>query len=189
MTRKEPIISSRVTALFIEKLDLQSSASKAMVAIEIILTAFFFIVIVLFLLYDLVTIFFPPRSQRASEALLIGSAVFLLSLLAIYGRERLEKMRPKTTKNDQQIRREGGQLPAWIFGAILLVFLMAIVVWPPPPQGQMVIRLLGSVFGGLISGFFLGTLKITGRAPLLSKIQISAIGGFAVFCLVFFSWR
>lgn len=80
---------------------------------------------------------------------------------------------------------------AWIFGSILLLFLISLVFWNPstlPPTSQKVIRLLSSVFGGLISGFFAGNLNLAGRIPKLNNITIGAVGGFAVFVLIFLTW-
>jgi predicted lipid-binding transport protein (Tim44 family) len=75
---------------------------------------------------------------------------------------------------------------SWVFGSVLVPFLIAFVFWNPatlPGPQQMVVRLLGSVFAGLISAFFVGTMHLQAT---VRKIQIAAVGGFAAFCLVSF---
>src|ERR1039457_1034112 len=71
----------------------------------------------------------------------------------------------------------------------LVLFLIAFVFWNPatlPGPQQVVVRLLGSVFAGLISAFFVGTMHLQAT---VRKIQIAAVGGFAAFCLVFLLWK
>jgi hypothetical protein len=78
---------------------------------------------------------------------------------------------------------------SWVFGSVLVLFLIAFVFWNPatlPGPQQMVVRLLGSVFAGLISAFFVGTMHLQAT---VRKIQIAAVGGFAAFCLVFLLWK
>lgn len=86
----------------------------------------------------------------------------------------------------------GNQGPAWIFGGILLLFLMALIWFKPNeifggPQQQLV-RILGSVAVGLIAGFFTGSLKLGGKVPFANDIEIAAVGGFAAFVLTFIGW-
>jgi len=80
---------------------------------------------------------------------------------------------------------------AWVFGTILLFFLISLVFWNPTnlaPTSQKVVRLLASVFGGLVSGFFVGSLNLAGKIPRLNNVTIGAVGGFAVFVLIYLVW-
>jgi len=80
---------------------------------------------------------------------------------------------------------------AWVFGTVLLLFLISLVFWNPSnlaPTSQKVVRLLASAFGGLVSGFFVGSLNLAGRVPKFNNLTIGAVGGFAVFVLVYLVW-
>lgn len=81
---------------------------------------------------------------------------------------------------------------AWVFGGILLLFIMAVVWFKPNdqfagPQRQLV-RILGSVAVGLLAGFFTGSLQLGGKIPFASDIKVAAVGGFAAFVLTFIGW-
>jgi hypothetical protein len=86
----------------------------------------------------------------------------------------------------------GNQGPAWVFGGVLLLFIMAVVWFKPNeifggPQQQLV-RILGSVAVALLAGFFTGSLQLGGRVPFANDIQIAAVGGFAAFVFTFMAW-
>lgn len=81
---------------------------------------------------------------------------------------------------------------AWFFGIVLLVFFMALVIWNPKdlaPTQISIVRLLGSILGGIISAFFSGSLQLGGKVPGLDDVRIAAIGGFAAFVLIFLFWK
>jgi hypothetical protein len=86
----------------------------------------------------------------------------------------------------------GTNWPAWIFGGLLILFFMCVIWFKPQEQfsaeQQKLLRILASVFVGVISGFFTGSLGLEGKIPNLKDVQIGAIGGFAGFALTFFLW-
>ncbi len=69
---------------------------------------------------------------------------------------------------------------------------MAMVVWNPKdlePTQVSIVRLLGSILGGIISAFFSGNLQLGGKVPGLDDIRIAAIGGFGAFVLIYLLWK
>jgi hypothetical protein len=84
------------------------------------------------------------------------------------------------------------QSASWVFGSILLLFIMAVVWFKPNEQfqgpQQQLVRILGSVAVGLLAGFFTGSLQLGGKVPFANDIQIAAVGGFAAFVLTFMAW-
>jgi hypothetical protein len=81
--------------------------------------------------------------------------------------------------------------PAWIFGGVLVLFFMGLIWFKPQQLNQQqdkLLRILSSVFVGVMCGFFTGNLKLEGKVPVLNDLQIGALGGFAGFALVFLSW-
>lgn len=90
-------------------------------------------------------------------------------------------------------RRNGGHSmkATSVFGFILLLFLIGLVIWNPQDLAstqQRVVRILASVFVGIISAFFAGSLKLGGKIPGLNDMTIAGVGGFAAFALVFLLW-
>jgi hypothetical protein len=86
----------------------------------------------------------------------------------------------------------GNQGASWVFGGILLLFIMAVLWFKPNelfggPQQQLV-RILGSIAVALLAGFFTGSLQLGGRVPFANDIQIAAVGGFAAFVFTFMAW-
>lgn len=86
----------------------------------------------------------------------------------------------------------GNQGAPWVFGGVLLLFIMAVVWFKPNerfggPQQQLV-RILGTVAVGLLAGFFTGSLQLGGKVPFANDIQIAAVGGFAAFVFTFMAW-
>ena len=56
---------------------------------------------------------------------------------------------------------------AWIYGGVLLLFLISLVLWNPHDlqrTPQQVVRFLASICGGLPSGFFTGSLRLGVRS-------------------------
>ena len=86
----------------------------------------------------------------------------------------------------------GNQGAPWVFGGILLLFIMAVVWFKPNevfggPQQQLV-RILGCVAVGLLAAFFTGSLQLGGKVPFANDIQIAATGGIAAFVFTFMAW-
>jgi hypothetical protein len=86
----------------------------------------------------------------------------------------------------------GNQGASWVFGSILLLFIMAVVWFKPNEQfqgsQQQLVRVLGSVAVALLAGFFAGSLQLGGKVPFANDIQIAAVGGFAAFVFTFIAW-
>src|SRR5579871_3076085 len=114
---RKPKLFLKLVDLVITRLALQNAASKAMLACEIALTFFFALVVLSFLAYDFVTIFVPPRSRLAPEAVIIASIVFGISLLAVYGREKLNRLDSKASS---------GRRPVPVFALTIVVILATI---------------------------------------------------------------
>jgi hypothetical protein len=74
-------------------------------------------------------------------------------------------------------------LAAWIFGSLLLVFLMAVALLiPDPTHGQMsLFRFFMALLAAFFSYFFVGHIALRGR--ILGQ-SVGAGGGFALFVLV-----
>src|ERR1700737_4161815 len=57
----------------------------------------------------------------------------------------------------------GNQGTSWVFGGILLIFIMAVIWFKPTEQfggpQQQLIRIIGSIAVGLLAGFFTGSLQ------------------------------
>lgn len=86
----------------------------------------------------------------------------------------------------------GNQGASWVFGGILLLFIMAVVWFKPTerfegPQQQL-IKIIGSIAVGLFAGFFTGSLRLGGKLPFANDIEIAAVGGFAAFVFSFMAW-
>lgn len=76
---------------------------------------------------------------------------------------------------------------AWIFGTLLVLYLMvvALLLPEPAPFQEQVLRLLMASLAGFFSYFFLGAIVLKGRVDSIGK-TITATGGFALFSLVYF---
>lgn len=79
-------------------------------------------------------------------------------------------------------------LPAWIFGSVLLVYLMGVLAFMRDPVGTVQARLIG-FFCALLSGFFTYFFISTGSIDFKTP-KLQASGAVAVFLVVLgLSWR
>src|SRR5580704_15709549 len=79
-------------------------------------------------------------------------------------------------------------LPSWIFGGLLLLFILGVFVWAPnklPPFKQRLLAFICAILAGLFTFFFTGVMGLTGR---IGDWRIQATGGVAVFILVLRWW-
>lgn len=84
-------------------------------------------------------------------------------------------------------------LASWIFGSLLLIFLMWAFVFGPDKLSSEKKKLLGlfaALLAGLFGFFFTGNLGIDAVTQYseATKVTIKAGGGAAFFVLVFFLW-
>jgi hypothetical protein len=83
----------------------------------------------------------------------------------------------------------------WIavgFATVLVVFFMfAFFRQQEPSSGQhAILRFLGALCAGVSAAFLVGSLTITGKAPIAAAdVAISGAGGFALFLIVWWGWR
>jgi hypothetical protein len=86
----------------------------------------------------------------------------------------------------------GDRLAAWAFGAVSLLFLMALIFFGPSnlsPNYRPIIRFIAAICAGVVSGFFVGQLRLGGKIPGLdTDMRVAAAGGFAAFALVLLLW-
>ena len=94
----------------------------------------------------------------------------------------------------------GNPTASWVFGGVLLVFLMAVVACdlkrdvarPFPPETQKILGFFCAVLAGLFGFFFTGTIAAnvnptTGHGS--AGMSIQATGGSAFFVVVLWWWR
>ena len=79
-------------------------------------------------------------------------------------------------------------LPSWIFGGLLLVFILGVFIWAPnslPPFKQQLLAFICALLAGLFAFFFTGIIGLTGR---IGDWRVQATGGIGVFILVLWWW-
>ncbi len=81
----------------------------------------------------------------------------------------------------------------WIFGATLLLFVLAVFVFAPeqlPAYKQRILALLSAVLAGFFGYFLTGSIgiKLDSLRTRLGSFTVDAAGGFALFVLVLFWW-
>jgi hypothetical protein len=90
--------------------------------------------------------------------------------------------------------------PVWVFGGILMIFLMGVVAWqitrkddskPPDPVVANVIGLLCAITAGLFAFFMTGYafVSIAPDASRLAGLGVKAAGGAGLFVFVMWWWR
>ena len=95
--------------------------------------------------------------------------------------KKVRRIRPANMDN---LVTKSASTAAWIFGLLILLFLMAIVVFVKiEPDKQPIIRFLMALSAGFCATFFLGQVVLHGK---LGAMQISAAGGVALFILIQF---
>lgn len=85
------------------------------------------------------------------------------------------------------------KLASWIFGSILLAFILVVFFIAPDSLPQFKQRLLAficALLAGFFTFFFTGTLgvNIGGSAGRFGQISVQAVGGVAAFVLVLWWW-
>ena len=79
-------------------------------------------------------------------------------------------------------------LPSWIFGGLLLLFILGVFIWAPnalPPFKQQLLAFICALLAGLFAFFFTGMIGLTGR---IGDWRVQATGGIGVFVLVLRWW-
>jgi hypothetical protein len=90
--------------------------------------------------------------------------------------------------------------PSWVFGGILLIFLMGVVAWqitrkddakPPDSIVTNVVGLICAITAGLFAFFMTGDaiVKIAPSAPLFAGLGVQATGGVGLFVFVMWWWK
>lgn len=74
-------------------------------------------------------------------------------------------------------------LASWVFGGLILVFLMIVVLVPVEPSKFPIIRFLMALSAAFFAVFFVGGVLLKGT---LNGLFISATGGFVLFVLIQF---
>ncbi len=86
----------------------------------------------------------------------------------------------------------GDRVAAWVFGAVSLLFLMALIFFGPSNLSadyRPIIKFVAAICAGVVSGFFVGQLGLGGTIPGLdSDLRVAAAGGFGAFVLVLLLW-
>jgi len=75
-------------------------------------------------------------------------------------------------------------LASWIFGTLLLVFILGVFVFAPsslPPFKQRLLAFICALLAGFFAFFFTGTIGVTWRG-------VQATGGIGAFVLVLWWW-
>lgn len=77
-----------------------------------------------------------------------------------------------------------------LLGGGTLAYLMLLVFFGPsdlPPDYKPIIRFIAAIGAGMLSYFFVGSLYLGGKMPVI-KTQVAAVGGFAIFIFVMIFW-
>lgn len=93
--------------------------------------------------------------------------------------------------------RADGAVPGWfpvagvVFSAVTVLFLMFLVMAPPPEASRRVFDVLMALCVASASAFLGGTAAARGKLPFFkdAPVQFSAVGGVAVFVVVFLLMR
>ena len=85
------------------------------------------------------------------------------------------------------------KIASWIFGSILLAFILGVFIFAPstlPPFKQRLLGVLCALLAGFFTFFFTGTLgvNIGGSAGRFGQISVQAVGGIAAFVLMLWWW-
>lgn len=89
----------------------------------------------------------------------------------------------KTPKRTRKAFHESATLASWVFGGLILIFLMLVVFVEVPPSKFPIIRFLMALSAGFFAYFFVGGVLLKGT---LRGLFISATGGFVLFILIQF---
>jgi hypothetical protein len=79
--------------------------------------------------------------------------------------------------------RDSASLASWIFGGLILLFLMSVVFVEIGPEKFPIVRFLMALSAALLALFFVGGVLLQGT---LKGLYVSATGGFALFILIQF---
>jgi hypothetical protein len=106
--------------------------------------------------------------------------------------------RPAANSNDsapKQKESDGARLslPSWIFGSVLLAFILGVFAFAPPELPEFKQRILAwacSLAAGIFTFFMSGDigLHLVSVKSNLGKITLKATGGLAAFVLVLWWW-
>jgi hypothetical protein len=79
-------------------------------------------------------------------------------------------------------------LPSWIFGGLLLCFILGVFIWAPnslPPFKLQLLAFICALLAGLFTFFFTGVIGLTVG---IGNWKVQATGGIGVFVLVLRWW-
>jgi hypothetical protein len=79
-------------------------------------------------------------------------------------------------------------LPSYIFGGLLLLFILGVFVFAPPtlaPFKQRLLAFICALLAGFFTFFFTGTIGIKGWT---GHLELQATGGIGAFALVLWWW-
>jgi hypothetical protein len=85
-------------------------------------------------------------------------------------------------------------LPSWIFGSLLLVFILGVFIFVRetlPRFKHQLLAFICALLAGLFAYFFTGTMQLAGNIGLkggVGSLGVQASGGIGVFVLVLWWW-
>lgn len=99
--------------------------------------------------------------------------------------QSIENTKKSNKKAARGRKKPPYEIAAWVFGSILLIFLISVFFFTPclSPDQRGILRFLMALAGGLFAFFLVGGVVLEGK---VKDLAISAAGGAAIFVLIQF---